>query len=316
MNNKETIKDEAGESDSVNERSADSIAESVKNILNEICNSVRGLIRNVVFATQISATAFGVIGCGTSPEECFREKLFLNFDGQTLSCGDLRKNEGHFVYDVGYYCDGKTDEERVDIEPYEFTPDGFEEDRIPPECQSFSDTKEKITAVIRARLEPLGIEVFTDPDLSTGVNVLTIGGVGKTTTSGQAILGNAQMDTGNLEHDNLGQVAQRFADDRTDLCHSSRAPWQITKTIIHEALHMLGVPHAKDSDPYSIMSVNYIDQVDSQKESCQRGLSPDEAEILAKNLRGSCNNQGVPFDVLKKAALLSSAEAIQACLDL
>lgn len=66
--NKEKIRAEAGESDFVNERSADSMAENIRSLLRGIRNSVRGLIRNVAFAAQVSAAGLGVVDCSPSPD--------------------------------------------------------------------------------------------------------------------------------------------------------------------------------------------------------------------------------------------------------
>lgn len=68
MNNKEKIRVEAGESDFVNERFADSMAENIRSLLRGIRNSVRGLIRNVAFAAQMSAAALGVVDCSPFPD--------------------------------------------------------------------------------------------------------------------------------------------------------------------------------------------------------------------------------------------------------
>lgn len=64
--NKEKFGIGIDENDSVGGSAVDSMAESVKNLLHGIRNSVGGLIRNVVFATQLSAAALGVIGCDKS----------------------------------------------------------------------------------------------------------------------------------------------------------------------------------------------------------------------------------------------------------
>lgn len=286
----------------------DSMAKSVKNLLHGIRGSVRSAIQSLSLATSLSAAALGAMGCGDSTDEaghecfrealaCVREKVFINFDGQTISCGEMREKEIYsHLYDVKYYCEGRADDGNADIEPYVAT----------------ESEKELIVMAIRTRFNPVGVEVFDDAALlgHEEANVLTIGGFGKLGTQGVA-----DLDPGNKRHDNIGAVAQYFLAPEGYPSKASFSyredPQNIALVAAHEIGHMLGLAHPPFRDLYSDESI-----MTQGRLNCSQGLTTAEAKELAKNLACACGNLGKPFSELQTAAELKSEEAIQACSDL